>query len=381
MRRTQFSTSQAGAAASRLPELDGLRGCAVVLVLVWHFFGALIDTGQSELARWLYHLLILGRTGVDLFFVLSGFLITQIILRRTQANVRFLVAFYARRGLRVLPPYLLLVLLFWSVVLSHQHNVAFNSATPLWRHLTFTQNFWMSEHTEWGPGAISVTWSLAIEEHYYIFYPLLMLILRPRYIPFALTAVAVTSAAIRLFLHLAHPENAFLSYVMTLSRLDGLAVGGMIAWVYSDTGAHDWLIEHKKWLRPLLYFLLSGVPLLAIGIASDISAHMFIWGHTFLTVLYGITLVCVLELAACSNHSVLKSQALTYIGKISYSLYLFHPMVLATVFLVADRPEKFNAPVDGALAVLALMLVVAGCVFLYESVERPLQALGRRYQY
>ena len=381
MRRTQSDMNQAILPASRLPELDGLRGLAVLLVLVWHFFGALINSGQGATARGLYHVLILGRTGVDLFFVLSGFLITQIILRRTQPKVRFLVAFYARRGLRVLPPYLLLVLLFWSVVLSHQHNVAFNSATPLWRHLTFTQNFWMSEHAQWGPEAISVTWSLAIEEHYYIFYPLLMLSLRPRHVPLALIAVAVTSAAIRLFLHLAHPENAFLSYVMTLSRLDGLAVGGMIAWVYSNTGAHDWLIEHKKWLRPLLYFLLLSVPLLAFGIASDISAHMFIWGHTFLTVLYGSTLVCVLELAVCSNRSVLKSQALTYIGKISYSLYLFHPMVLATVFLIADRPQKFNAPVDGALAVLALVLVVIGCGFLYESLERPLQALGRRYQY
>ena len=141
---------------SRLAELDGLRGVAVLMVLIWHFFGALIDADLGWWAKSSYGIFILGRTGVDLFFVLSGFLITRIILSKTSCGFQFLRAFYIKRVLRIFPPYFLLVGIFWTAVLLGVSNSVFSGETAFWRHLTFTQNFWMSETNSWGPAGISV---------------------------------------------------------------------------------------------------------------------------------------------------------------------------------------------------------------------------------
>lgn len=124
---------------SRLTELDGLRGVAVLMVLVWHFVGALINVDMGGWAKGTYRVFILGRTGVDLFFVLSGFLITRIFLSKTSSGVRFLSVFYIKRVLRIFPPYLLLVGIFWTVVLLGVSNSVFSGETPFWRHLTFTE--------------------------------------------------------------------------------------------------------------------------------------------------------------------------------------------------------------------------------------------------
>ena len=142
----------------RIPELDGLRGVAVGIVLLWHFVGALMDPSLGSWTKAVYNTTILGRTGVDLFFVLSGFLITGIILDKSQAPSQFLKHFYIRRVLRIVPSYALLILVFWLAIVVGVDNYAFNSETPWWHHATFTQNLWMAEHDRWGPGAISVIW-------------------------------------------------------------------------------------------------------------------------------------------------------------------------------------------------------------------------------
>jgi peptidoglycan/LPS O-acetylase OafA/YrhL len=169
------------------------------MVLVWHFVGAMIDPQLGSWTKIVYHLTILGRTGVDLFFVLSGFLITGIILDRKKSARPFLVSFYARRLLRIAPSYLLLVLVFWSVVSQGVRNDAFNADTPLWHHLTFTQNWWMAAQDKWGPGAISVTWSVAIEEQFYIAFPVLVILTPHKRLPLLLTLIAGFSIASRAF--------------------------------------------------------------------------------------------------------------------------------------------------------------------------------------
>jgi peptidoglycan/LPS O-acetylase OafA/YrhL len=96
----------------RLAELDGLRGIAIMLVLVWHFTGMLVDPGQGDIQYLTWRFLIFGRSGVDLFFVLSGFLIIGILVDNRDSSDYF-KTFYLRRALRILPPYLILVTGFW----------------------------------------------------------------------------------------------------------------------------------------------------------------------------------------------------------------------------------------------------------------------------
>ncbi|MBY5441593.1 acyltransferase family protein [Rhizobium leguminosarum] len=130
-------------------------------------------------------------------FLSAGFLIIGIILDRQQPAFRFLRHFYLRRVLRIVPSYLALVVLFWSAVYAGASNAVFNADTPLWRHLTFTQKIWMATHEQWGPGGISVTWSVAIEEQFYLIFPFVILFLPKRMLLPMLALVAGASIIYR----------------------------------------------------------------------------------------------------------------------------------------------------------------------------------------
>ncbi len=364
----------------RIAELDGLRGLAVGMVLVWHFVGAIIDPQLGAWTRVVYHLTILGRTGVDLFFVLSGFLITGIILDRNKASRPFLFSFYVRRVLRILPSYLLLILVFWSVVAWGVNNEAFNAQTPLWQHLTFTQNWWMAAHERWGPGAISVTWSVAIEEQFYIVFPLLVLLTPPRRLPLLLGAIAACSILFRAFAYF-HFDSVFTMYVHTLSRLDGLAAGAMVAWLWRHAEFQQWTHENQARMQKGLTFLYWGVPVLIVALAWNLAWTMAAWGHTYLTLLYAAVLVKLLLSMGSTELSWLRHSLLVRLGAISYSVYLFHPFFLACVFIAFNRPERISSPSDLALASLALTLTLAWCATSFRFVERPLTHAGRKLSY
>jgi peptidoglycan/LPS O-acetylase OafA/YrhL len=365
----------------RLLELDGLRGLAVFLVLLWHFIGAMVDTELGWWAKASYRTFIFGRTGVDLFFVLSGFLITRVVLTRTLSGTRFLKVFYLKRALRILPPYLLLVAIFWAVVSLGVNNAVFNSDTPLWRHLSFTQNFWMSEKGTWGPSGISVSWSLAIEEHYYLFFPLLALIVPRKALPGLLGLTILSSIFCRAAMHYFYPGNAYLGYVMTFSRLDGLAAGGLLAFAITTPTLRSWLENNTKELKKLLWFLIAIVPLFCISIAGRLTATMFYWGHTYLTLLYVTVLALVILNIGADCNRWLRSEALRSLGKISYSVYLFHPLFIASFFLIANRPERISTWTDAGLAFAALVFTIIISRTMYRYYERPILEYGKQKKY
>ena len=365
---------------ARILELDGLRGIAVLMVVLWHYVGAIIDPSLGAWATALAQILVLGRTGVDLFFVLSGFLITGIVFDRTRQATRFLGAFYVRRALRILPPYLFLVGVFWMVVEAGVSNQAFNAETPLWRHLTFTQNLWMAEHGRWGPGAISVTWSVAIEEQFYLFFPPLLLLLPRRCVPIALLSLAVASIVYR-FLSYNGPATAFTAYVTTPARLDALALGGLLAWAWRDPRSRSWLQVHRRVPYAMAGAGVALLPVLAFFIARDLGWHMFYWGHTYLSLFFVAALTAVLLARDTSLGGFLRGRWLRFAGGISYSVYLFHPLVLACAFLLAARTEQIRNFGDAAIAVAALAVTVAFCWLSSRRVERPAIRFGRRLTY
>jgi peptidoglycan/LPS O-acetylase OafA/YrhL len=370
----------AKALAPRIPELDGLRGLAVGAVLTWHFIGAMLDPSLGTWTRGIYHLTILGRTGVDLFFVLSGFLITGIILDRQKQPAAFLGAFYLRRVLRIVPSYALLVVLFWAVVATGANSTAFNPETPWWRHATFTQNLWMTDAGTWGPGAISVTWSVAIEEQFYLAFPLLLLLTPRRWVPCLLLAIGAASCAYRAAAWVLHGE-AFRMYVYTLSRLDGLACGALIAWLWREDWFSPWL--DRTWARVTVLFRVLALvfPLLAFAMAVNLPLAMSTWGHTYLTLFYGLCLLLVLRCAGRPGLDWLRHRRLRQLGAISYTAYLFHPLLLSLVFVAAFRPEKVSTATDAALAFSALVLTLLWSAVSLRWLEAPLTTQGRRWSY
>ena len=182
-------------AESRLPALDGIRGVAVLMILVTHYLqGMLPCAWLSKLTRPLYF----AQTGVDLFFVLSGFLITGILLN-ARGTPHFLRNFYARRAVRILPLYYLVVLgciaAGWFVTNSkYQYGLA-----HCWWYLFYLQNigmtFWHGSVGE--PGHF---WSLGVEEHFYLLWPLLIVFCKERHLARVLLGLIAGSIACRLLL-------------------------------------------------------------------------------------------------------------------------------------------------------------------------------------
>lgn len=366
--------------ATRIPELDGLRGIAVGIVLVWHFVGAMMDQSLGAWTKAIYHTTILGRTGVDLFFVLSGFLITGIILDRKQSAVHFLKHFYIRRVLRIVPSYALLIFVFWLVVLVGVNNPTFNSDTPWWRHITFTQNLWMAENERWGPGAVSVTWSVAIEEQFYMVFPVLALLTPRRLLPGLLVCIAVFSCFFRAVAFIEF-RSVYTMYVHTISRLDGLAMGGLIAYFWRSPAFAPWLANHSQVFRRWSVGMCAGIPLLFIGMADNLARNMAIWGHTYLTLLYGTCLIFILRALGSPSVAWCRNRSLGKLGSISYSVYLFHPLILSTVFLLAQRPERLSSAGDVLLATGALLLTLLWSSISLRWLEKPLTHFGRQWRY
>ena len=158
-----------------MPELDGLRGIAVLLVIAYHYL--IIDLHFMSVplyyAVWVFQI---GWSGVDLFFVLSGFLIGGILLDHRESK-RILQTFYIRRACRILPLYLATFTLYVIGVYLFDNRVRTNFALPfinhgpIWPFATFTQNYWMAIAHEWGCAFNGMTWSLAVEEHFYLLLP------------------------------------------------------------------------------------------------------------------------------------------------------------------------------------------------------------------
>jgi peptidoglycan/LPS O-acetylase OafA/YrhL len=364
----------------RIQELDGLRGLAVGGVLVWHFVGCMLDPSIGVLNKILYHTTILGRTGVDLFFVLSGFLITGIILDRKQDAFQFIKNFYLRRVLRIVPSYALLVFVFWIVVLAGVSNTIFNAETPSWHHLTFTQNLWMAKNDTWGPSAISVTWSVAIEEQFYMVFPVLALIVPRRILPSLLVCITLFSIIFRAVSFVKF-DSVFTMYVHTLSRLDGLAMGGLIAYLWRSPAFAPWLADHSLAVRRWFIGMCVGVPLLFIGMIDNLPKNMAIWGHTYLTLLYGTCLIFILRSIGNPSVSWLRNSKLCKLGLISYTVYLFHPLLISIVFLLAERPERLSTFGDVFLAAAALFLSLFWSSISLRLLEKPLTNFGRKWRY
>lgn len=366
--------------SARILELDGLRGIAVLMVVLWHYVGAIIDPALGIWAGALARTLICGRVGVDLFFVLSGFLITGIILDRTRPPSHFLSSFYIRRAVRILPPYLLLVSAFWLIVAAGVSNAVFSSETPLWRHLTFTQNLWMAEQGRWGPGAISVTWSVAIEEQFYLLFPPLMLLLARRHVPAVLLMLAAVSIAYRAFVY-EGAATAFDAYVSTPARLDALALGGVLAWAWRERQIRAWLESNRMLPCAVAGVGLALVPALVVFMNRDLGWHMFYWGHTYLSIFFCAALASVLLTRNDWLGRILRQRWLRFSGAISYSVYLFHPFILSCAFLLAARTERMRDLTDLAIVLVAFTATVLFCWLSANQIERPAIRIGRRFSY
>lgn len=337
---------------TRVPALDGIRGIAILLVMLHHFayYGGMRPTAIVD--KLFYTITYVGWCGVDLFFVLSGFLITGILFD-TKGGHCFFRNFYMRRLLRIFPLYYgFLVVFFLILPRIVPVGAAFHSLGEsqgwYWSYLVNLQiarDGWPSFP------AIGHFWSLAVEEQFYLFWPVVVFLLPRRALMITCLVFIVGSFGTRV--GLAFAGYSIAAYVLTPARMDALAVGAFLALL---TRGPNGFASLSRWAWPVA------------GTAVGVLSAMIIWrqgfypadivvqtiGHTLLAILFG----AVLGIAATSPHEtalgkVFAHRGLIFFGHYSYALYVFHPLIIFFItrkwFTVGSVPPFMGSQLPGQI--------------------------------
>jgi len=364
-----------------IPELDGLRAIAIVMVMAIHLTNTIspVPEAAGSLPPAVSFVISHGWVGVDLFFVLSGFLITRILISEresTQGFGRYLTRFYTKRAFRILPLY--------AVVLAGCAFVV-PGAASYWRlSAAFLSNYANSLGIE-TPHFASVFWSLCIEEHYYLLFPLMVWILPARVLGGLLFAVLAVEPLLRY-----RAFNVGLSvfdviYLQTQFRLDGLAVGGIIALASRPEARR----AQGLGIAALLVVVGAAIQVLSVPYGSMRSTSespvaCAVRFSSIALVFGAVVLACILTTGSPWT-SFLRSGFLRWIAKLSYCLYLVHVAVfqLADTALSPIRDSLVSA-LGGPGFVLARALLlsmaaagVAQCSWMF--LERPMLKIKDRF--
>jgi peptidoglycan/LPS O-acetylase OafA/YrhL len=267
----------------RIPELDGLRGLAILLVLIWHFG---YDSNSAGGIRWLSRLMDLSWlawSGVDLFFVLSGFLIGGILLD-VRDSPNYFKAFYVRRIFRIIPIYAVIVGTFYLCLvtgLPARHagsDWLFGSTVPWYSYVTFTQNI---RFAIGGPNLaywLAATWSLAVEEQFYLVLPAIIWFVPRRKLPYVLSGAILAAPLLRLFLNLRDRSDTVASFSLMPCRADGLLLGVAAALLVRHHPSWESIKGRRRWLVSAWIVLLAGLALFMVFKQAD-PLHSF-WMST-----------------------------------------------------------------------------------------------------
>jgi peptidoglycan/LPS O-acetylase OafA/YrhL len=309
-----------------IPALDAIRGLAIVLVTIYRFGG-----GSDGPARAVesHGFIDLGSRGVDLFFVLSGFLITGILFD-AKGQEHYFRNFYIRRALRIFPLYYgtllltLVVLPLLAPALALAYRPAIDRQAWLW---LYGANVLQSVEGGWPLGPLNHFWSLAVEEHFYLAWPLVVFLSTRKMAMRICGCLIVASIACRAA-WLASGGNGAAAEVFTLLRMDGLLLGGWLALAARSPGGLAWLVRLARPAIVVSALLalgswLAGKRLLGLPDAA--------WAACFGTLL-------ILTVAAAERRWLSRlghSRALQFFGKYSYAMYVFQlPLIPAVAFFV-----------------------------------------------
>lgn len=311
----------------RIAELDGLRAVAVILVLLNHF----APTGAVPL---LWRVAPVGWVGVDLFFVLSGYLITRILLA-TRNDGRYYGNFFVRRTLRIFPLYYCVLALIFAALLLDRHGVGCEElrewGSPLWFWL-YLGNVHMALTGHNPPTfALMPLWSLHVEEQFYLLFPFIVRRVRRATLIKVLTAALLVSPVLRLLLWRAFPDNPLLQYKLLPCRFEGLALGGLIA----AGNVAAWRLDGRLLGAIAAVGVSAGFMLLtAFGHGSYLDPFTRVIGYSLFPVMFAFVLLWALRCRGAWQTGWLRWAPMQFIGKRSYGMYLLQIPVSAALAAV-----------------------------------------------
>lgn len=331
--------------AERISELDGMRGLAILLVLLYHILQRNPVPMSGSLFQSLKRFTEMGWAGVDMFFVLSGFLITSILLR-TKKQPGYFKKFYARRILRIFPLYYSAIALIFLAMplLSPEQSTAARAIWP-WYFL-YLQNWGNALNLIPTLFSIGITWSLAIEEQFYLFWPSVVYRLENKKLAWVAGLLALFALGLRLLIVSRFRKlldyNKFF-YFSTITRLDSLLLGALLALAFQSQPV-------KKWLKALAapVFLLSFGLVVAFAARRPDSPLV----DNYLMYTYGYSLIALASAAlivALTSYPpegllrrLFRGKFLHFLGQYSYAIYLLQTIPLLLFQRLLQNSQGFG---------------------------------------
>jgi peptidoglycan/LPS O-acetylase OafA/YrhL len=355
---------------AHMPQLDSVRAVAVLGVMLWHFWGPPFG--------------ILGALGVQLFFVLSGFLITGILLKarstvlagwRSRSFV--LRQFYVRRVLRIFPLYYLTLAVCWAAGVWVSAPVEFR-----W-HAVYLGDFYFAALGDF-PSELAHFWTLAVEEQFYLVWPFVVLLAPIRTLPSVLALTAAIGPLYRGACALMGLDGGPLwawTYTPPFANVDSLAIGGLLAYGWARDSLGRRFVGTQvgaALLVGLLWLMLAGIA----GVARlDLRVSSMAFGNTAWALIFAWVIAGAARGFGGLAGRILETRSLRYVGKISYALYIFHPLMehaLRSTSTWAGVPYPSG---HAASMVLRFAATIALASLSWQLFERPLNDLKRKISY
>ena len=366
--------------SGKITELEGLRGIAIILVLLHHFWP---DSGEFYLRY--ANLVHFGWSGVSLFFVISGFLVGGILLD-TMGDGGYLKNFYARRILRIFPLYYALVIGLFLIVPGVQmvlHNVSYagsefvrDSGSPLW------YLFFMGNAREAITGVepayfLGPLWSISIEEQFYLTAPLVMLALGRRRLVWLLVALLFASPLFRYAMYVAYPHNERIQYLATFARLDNISFGVLLA-VLARSAASG-MVSKRAIAWGLAGMALAVAGLFDAGLFDRYGFFCRVFGYSILAFFFCVLVLFAVAFRDQRATAWLRTRWLCHMGGLCYGLYLLQRPAggFLSKLLESVHVDEASHPL---LALLGkLLFAVVAAELSWRFFERPINALKSRF--
>lgn len=371
----------------RIEVLDGLRALAILLVILYHSVTAVPAGARSELMKnWLFVFFHNGWCGVDLFFVLSGFLITHQLLHSSLENDSTrrsaLLYYLKKRYFRIAPAYYLVLPVYLAI------KVAGSDSEQHWVRVYLYHLLFMQDYS--GRESLGLLWSLAIEAKFYLFAPLLvLLILRIGNIPMRFAALGVLLLLSPLLRVLSiwfclDPFIDFTNYFFELRNrfhlmTDGLMAGTLCAFLWNDERIRGFLklktVANGLFVTGLIILLaLTGRNILLLSPVTlfEKTLMVFVFASAFSFMLLGL-------LGGCTGHRLFTSPVPRFIARVSYSLYLIHILVLPLQFYISEHVAFDSLVLSWMVGFASFLGITLCCAWLmYTFVEKPFNDWSRR---
>ncbi|AXK84119.1 acyltransferase [Pseudolabrys taiwanensis] len=343
-----------------------MRGLMTILVVLSHYF-AEVPSGLTAL--------MLGRLAVEMFFVLSGFLVGTLILDKLH-NDNFFLVFYVRRICRTLPIYFVSVLLV-SAILGACHAAWAQDPTtfPIWGYLTFTQTFFMANTQTLGAHWLAPTWTLAVEEHFYLLAPLTFLLVPRRHLAKVLIAVAIGAVLARAAVQFANVGNPIAVNVLLPGIADILVAGLLAALAAKSKAVRSGRFDYAFRVAPVVLLLTVSY----LGFFAGRTNAIFVIFSPLLS-----ATACALFLLAIVRNAPeaarFRSPVLRFFGRTSYAVYLTHLPILGLMhgLILNERPDIASVS-QWLVTIAALPVCVLAGWLLTKWVEEPITRYGRTW--